>query len=256
MRNDLFDKLKAGQKPVGSFLSLGNATTAECLALAGVDYLIIDSEHGPFGVESALEIMRAAELGGSTALVRVQDGSRASILKMLDIGARALVIPNIHTVGEVKRLVEYGKFFPQGQRGLFMARSCGYGQADYARKFTDYMNLANERTLLLPQCETRGCLDNIEEIAAVEGVSGIFVGPFDLSVGLGKPTRFDDPEFQEALRRILAACKAAGKFSFIFSPDVETARKYFEQGFDSVVVSVDGLMLIEAYKGVMKALGK
>ncbi len=252
MQNKLLEKLKAGEKPVGTFLSMGNPTLAECLSLSGLDYLIIDTEHGPFEVESALEIMRAVELGQATAMVRVKDGSRASILKMLDIGARALVIPNIHTVGEVKRIVEYGKFYPQGQRGMFMARPSGYGCADYARNFTDYLRLANEMTLLLPQCETKGCLDNIEEIAGLDGVAGIFVGHFDLSVGLGKPTCFEAPEFKEALKRIVRACAEARKYSFIFSSEAETAKRYLDQGFDSVVVSVDGAVLIQAFQRIVR----
>jgi 4-hydroxy-2-oxoheptanedioate aldolase len=251
MKNLLLDKLERGEKTVGTFFSMGNAALAECLALSGIDYFIVDTEHGPFDIESTGDIIRAAEVYGTAVLARVKDGSRPSILKMLDIGAKGLVIPDIKTVDEVRRIVEYGKYFPQGLRGMATARSAGYGFADYALDLGNYLKVANTRTLLLPQCETRGCLDHIEEIAAIDGVGGIFLGPFDLSVALGKPTQFGDPEFIKTVERILAACKKNKKYCFTFAMNVEGTRKFFDQGFDSVVLGNDSGIYIQAYKNLL-----
>ncbi|MDR1044500.1 MAG: host specificity protein [Candidatus Adiutrix sp.] len=254
MRNDLLDKLKAGARPVGTFLAVGNPAVAEGLILAGLDYVIIDSEHGPLDVESAVDVMRAVEARGGSALARTKDSSRASILKMLDIGVNGLIIPNVRDVEEVHKIVEHSRFFPVGQRGLNFTRSAGYGLADYARDLGDYMRIANERTLILPQCETKPCVEQIEEIVAVEGIDGVFIGPFDLSVSLGKPGQFNSPEFTGAVRRVQKACAEAGKYCFTFSSDVEAGRRLMAQGFDSLTLSTDNLVMFQAYQKLLTQL--
>jgi 4-hydroxy-2-oxoheptanedioate aldolase len=252
MDNFFLDKIKNNQKPLGTFFFMGNASLAECLGLAGLDYFIADMEHGPFDIESSLEIVRGAELRKITPMARVKDSSRASILKALDIGMRGIVVPNIQSVAEAEQVVAYGKYFPKGQRGLASARGAGFGFADFALDLGSYMKVCNEKTLLLPQCETKGCLEHIEEIAALDGVDGIFIGPFDLSAALGKPAQFDRPEFQEALKRIQEACKAAGKPAIMFAMNAESAKKYLQDGFDSVTVATDAAIYINAFKDLIR----
>ena len=182
MKNLLREKIMNGEKTVGTFFEAGNASVAEALALTDLDYMLIDTEHGPFDVESVMLMLRGAELHGTTALVRVKDSNRNSILKMLDIGAGGLIIPQVHSLEEIKKIVEYGKYFPVGQRGVAFARGAGYGYLEHAKgDINDYFATCNRETLLIPQCETKGCLENIEEIAKVDGIDGIFVGPYDLS---------------------------------------------------------------------------
>ncbi|MHC1719248.1 MAG: HpcH/HpaI aldolase/citrate lyase family protein [Clostridiaceae bacterium] len=248
MINLLLDKMKKGEKTIGTFFMQGNSTMAECIGYSGLDYLIIDTEHGSFDVETTLDIIGRSEARNITALARVKDSSRPSILKMLDIGVKGLVIPQVRSVEEVRKIVEYGKYYPMGQRGLAFARGAGFGHADFAKDFGGYLKTCNEQTMLIPQCETKECLDNIEEIVAIEGVSGIFVGPFDLSVALNKPAQFGTPEFAAALERILTACKNAKKYCFIFSMDSQGANKYFDQGFDSVAISNEADVLINSFK--------
>jgi 4-hydroxy-2-oxoheptanedioate aldolase len=108
MKNLLKEKLESGKPALGTFAMLGPKPGAECLALGGMDFMIVDTEHGPFDVETAIDYVVAAERHGVTPLVRVKDPSRASVLKMLDIGAMGLIIPFLETVGDVRKLVEYG----------------------------------------------------------------------------------------------------------------------------------------------------
>ncbi len=185
-----------------------------------------------------MELIRAAELRGITPLVRVKDVTRPSILKMLDIGAKGLVIPCVETVEQVKKIVEYGKYYPVGRRGFFCARSAGYGFDSFAQDIDEYFNTCNENTLILPQCETQGSLDNIEEIVNIEGVDGIFIGPYDLSIGMGIPGQFDKPEFIKAIDRILKACKDAGKFAFIYAGTTDVAKKHINDGFNGVAINI------------------
>ena len=244
-----------GLPVLGTFFELGSATAMECIGLTGMDFVIIDTEHGPFDVESAMDFIRAAELRNIEPFVRVKDHSRASVLKMLDVGAMGLIIPNIETVEQVKGLVEYGKYYPVGRRGFAPTRCGGYGFVEHAAEnMEEYFRLANNETLIIPQCETKGCLDNIEEIVSIEGVDGIFVGPYDLSIALGIPMQFANPILVSAIDRILKVCKDAGKFSFIFSGSIDLAKKYLNDGFDAVTYGLDTSILVNAYRDCVKQI--
>lgn len=257
MKNLLREKIMNGEKTVGTFFEAGNASVAEALALTDLDYMLIDTEHGPFDVESVMLMLRGAELHGTTALVRVKDSNRNSILKMLDIGAGGLIIPQVHSLEEIKKIVEYGKYFPVGQRGVAFARGAGYGYLEHAKgDINDYFATCNRETLLIPQCETKGCLENIEEIAKVDGIDGIFVGPYDLSVAMGIPTQFDKPEFKAALERILKAVKDAGKFTIIYCADFNVANTRLKQGFDSVTVGQDVNFYIDTINEMVHSIEK
>lgn len=254
MKNLLKEKMLSGKNVLGSFFELGSSTAVEALGISGLDYLIIDTEHGPFDTESSMNFIRAAELKNITPLVRIKDITRPSVLKMLDIGAKGLIVPCVETVDEVKKLVEWSKYYPLGKRGLFMARPSGYGFEDFSKNINEYFKICNSETLLIPQCETIGCLDNIVEIVNIEGVDGIFIGPYDLSIGMGKPAQFGDPVFKEAISSILKACKDAGKFAFIYTGDNAAAKQYFKDGFDGVAVNMDVAILVKAYKSLINEI--
>ena len=251
MINNIKRMAANGQKALGTFFELGGIAAAECLGIAGLDFFVIDTEHGPFDVESALPAIMAADRRGMTPFVRIKDSSRPSVLKMLDIGAKGLVVPCVNTTEEVERLVEYAKYYPTGRRGFSFTLAGAFGYADFARDTQTYFDTSNRETLLIPQCETRGCLDHIEEIASMEGVDGIFIGPYDLSVALGKPAQMDNPELVDAIRHILKACKANGKISMIFTGKADAVKTFFDQGFDCVACGMDATFLIEAYKSLI-----
>ena len=255
MKNLLREKLLRGERCVGTFLELGSATAAECLALAGFDYVIVDTEHGPFDPLSALDFIRALRLYGSAPFVRVQEISRAAILKALDVGAQGLIIPQLNSVEEAENVVRWGKYHPLGERGVAGSAGSGFWEEDYAKHgLPAYFETSNRESLLIPQCETPGCLAALEQIVALPGVDGIFVGPFDLSTAMGIPGEFDRPEFQDALRHIQAVCRAAGKPSLIYAATPEAARDDFALGYDSVTCSMDALLLIEAGKAALRTI--
>ena len=254
MKNKLKEKMLSGDKVLGTFFQLGGNTAVECLGISGLDFFIIDTEHGPFDVETSMDFIRTAELRNITPLVRVKDVSRPSVLKMLDVGAKGLIVPCVDTVEQVKNLVGWAKYYPAGKRGFFTARPAGYGFEEYAQNLDNYFKVCNEETLLIPQCETMGFLQNIEEIVNIEGVDGIFIGPYDLSIGMGKPAQFNDPEFLQAVEKVLKACKDAKKFSFMYTGDNVSAKKYFAQGFDGVAVNFDAAIFINAYRAIIKEI--
>jgi len=246
MKNKLKEKLLSGSKTLGTFLEMGGASTVECLARGGFDYLIIDTEHGPFSVETAADYIRVAEYGGITPLVRICEITRSSVLRMLDVGAKGLIVPNIHTAHQVEELVRLAKFAPLGQRGFCPTRVSCWGADAWAADANSYVKRCNDETLILPQCETAQAYENIDEILAVEGVDGIFVGPCDLSIALGVPFEFDSPKLKNAILHILDACKRANKQAFIFAGNPEAAREWFAAGFDSVTYSLDASIFVKA----------
>lgn len=249
MKNAVLEKFKQGQKVLGTFTLLESTAAIECLGYTGLDFVVIDLEHCPVGTQSAAHYIAAAQLAGLTSFVRVNEISRSPVLKMLDAGAQGIIVPCVETVEQVKQLIQYAKYMPLGQRGFCPTRDGGWGFAEHANtSMTQYMQTCNRETLLLPQCETLGCLEHIEEIVALDGVDGILIGPFDLSIAMNKPAQFTDPQVKQAICRILSACKAAGKLSIIFAGDAQSAKNYFTEGFDSVAIGLDTIVYINAYR--------
>ena len=248
MQNNIRLRAAQGQPSLGTFYELGGTAAAECVGIGGMDFVVIDTEHGPFEAETALSAILAAERRGCVPFVRARDLSRPATLKLLDVGAMGVIVPDVRTVEEVKKLVEYAKYYPLGRRGYAPTLSSAFGCADYARDVDELFATSNRETLLIPQCETKEALEHIEEIAAIEGVDGIFVGPYDLSVALGKPAQLEDGELLAAIDRVLAACKASGKLSMIFSGSPESTARFLKQGFDCVACGMDTLFLIQAVR--------
>ena len=253
--NQLLQKFRAGASSIGTFTHLKSMTAIECMAYSGLDYVIIDTEHAPVGIDFVADAVVAADAAGIVPVVRINEISRSAVLQPLDVGAKALIVPAVKTVEQVRQLVQYAKFAPLGNRGCCPTRDGGWNRAPHAANgYEAYMAHSNHDTLLIPQCETRGCLEHIEEIAAMDGVDGIFIGPLDLSIALSVAGQFDAPVMQEALKRVQNACKAVNKPLFIFCGDAVAARRYLADGFDSVALSLDAMVLTQAYRTAVDAI--
>ena len=253
--NPILKKYQEGKPTIGTFTHLKSAVAVECLAYSGLDYVIIDTEHGPADVEFVSTAITAADAAGITPFVRINEISRPAVLHPLDLGAKGLIVPAVETPEQVCQLIQYGKFAPLGNRGSCPTRDGGWGFAEWASHgFDAYMETANRHTMLIPQCETAGCLAHIEEIAAMDGVDGIFIGPLDLSISLGVPAQFDSPIMQDAIARITAACKKNNKPLFRFFGNPKDAKAYLAEGGDSATINMDVAFLIEAYRSIVNDL--
>ena len=192
-------------------------------------------------------------------IVRIVDCSRNYILKMLDMGAMGLYLPFIKTADEVRKAVALAKYPPFGQRGLGHGHKVGYGIDLIVNTGNpkDYLEWANKNTLIFPQCETIEAVENIDEILAVDGVAGIFIGPFDLSISMGIPCQFDNPEFKVAVERVKDACNKAGKMVFTMGMTPEDAKQKFEMGIDGVLATDTSFLMraAKSYLAGIKALG-
>ncbi len=253
--NKLLEKFRRHEVSIGTFTQLGSTIAVEALGRTGLDYVLIDSEHSPVNISFLSAAITAADAAGITPLVRINEIARSNVLQALDCGAQGLIVPAVETVDEVKKLIEYAKFAPVGNRGYCPTRDGGFGfDAETLQGSEVYFARANRETLLIPQCETLGCLEHIEEIMAMDGVDGIFVGPFDLSIAMGMPLQFDRPEMKAAFRRILDACRKNGKPALVFCGDAAAAKARMAEGYDSLTVGLDAMMLIGAYRSLVEEL--
>ena len=252
MHNILKEKLAQGKQPLGTFVGTASPAVVECLGCAGLDFVILDNEHSPVEAETTAAMVRAAELRNVTPLARVREISRPAILKLLDVGVQGLIVPDVRSTEDVRRVVDYAKYAPVGRRGFCPSRKDGWG-TDPQCGVLDTMAHFNQETLVIPQCETAEALSDIETIAAMDGVDGIFIGPFDLSISMGMPGDFENPQFRAALERILSACRAAGKPCLIFAGDGAGAAVRFAQGYDAVAMGLDATLLIAGVKAQIAA---
>jgi len=243
MNNAVLTKATKGKKTLGAFVNINSPASVEILALAGLDYVIIDTEHGHYDIEKATELIITSEARGITPFARVRATERPAILKLLDAGAKGLLIPYIKTVAEAKQIVSWGKYRPIGDRGYGFTRASSYGHgADAAGGIAELFAAMNANTLLIPQCETVECLENIEDILAVPGIDGIFIGPFDLSISLGIAGQFNHEIMLAAYAKILKVAKDAGKLCYILATTPEDSKTKLAQGFDGVVSSDVGFL--------------
>jgi len=258
MKNILLEKFKKGEVSVGTFTHMESTNAVLCLGAAGLDFVIIDTEHNPTDAEAAEHYVTTARGCGISPIIRIDGITRSAVLKSLDEGAHGIIVPCVKGVDDAKKIVEYAKFAPLGDRGFCPTHDGVWGAGETMDGVTidDYMKACNEETMVILQCETVGCLEHIDEIASMEGVDGIMIGPFDMSIALGKPAQFSDPVVKDAFAKALAACKKYGKLSMMFCGGTEAANGYIRQGFDSVIVSLDNMMMIEAYKKALTEIEK
>lgn len=211
--NRLKASLASGRVLHGPFLSLGSEAVAEIAGAAGYDYVLIDAEHGPFEPKGIAGQIRALEVTGTAAVVRVPGHDDWMLKQVLDAGAQSIMVPVVNTPEAAERIVSSCLYPPEGRRGFGGSnmRSGGYGAIER------YPSTCNERICLIAQIETLQAVENIEAIAAVEGIDALFVGPADLGCDMGFRDDLDADTLwqavEAAVRRIAATGKAAGVFS-------------------------------------------
>ncbi|MFL5779423.1 MAG: HpcH/HpaI aldolase family protein [Chloroflexota bacterium] len=246
---DLRERLRAGETVFGTFLNLGSPLAAELCARAGFDWLVIDLEHGAATEADLLGILHAVGRYPVAAIVRPQSGERLRIGRALDAGADGIMVPRLDTPDEVREAVSFLRFPPDGVRGVaLLTRGSGFGEVAHA-------NVAslNERILGVVQVESRSAVDGAADVAAIDGVDVLFVGPTDLSHSLGVPGRFDDATYLDALRSVVAAAESAGKAAGILLRDGATLPKHRELGFRFIGLGSDGAYVQDGARSVLAA---
>jgi len=245
-------RLQNGELVLGTIISeVRNPNIAYILAQSGFEFFIIDNEHGTYNQETIANMIAAARGAGISVIVRIPEISRQNILKPLDAGATGLLVPMVNNALEAEEIIRHAKYPSMGNRGAALRRPHNM----YAKVNTsEYLKQANENTFIAVQAETAEALENIEEIAAVDGVDCIFVGPFDLSISLGIPGQVNHPIEVEAIENIAAVCKKYNKIGGILMFDQELLTKWIKHGFRFTVYSSDINLLADAAAGAVSQL--
>jgi 4-hydroxy-2-oxoheptanedioate aldolase len=237
-RNAFKHALAEGRQQIGLWCSLSHHYALEAVAGAGFDWLLLDTEHSPNDLESLVPQLQAAAAYPTSAVVRVPWNDMVTIKRVLDIGAQSLLLPYVQNVEEARAAVAATRYPPQGVRGV-----AGTTRATRFGRVKDYARRASEEICLLVQVETREALGQIDAIAALDGIDGIFIGPADLHASMGHTGQTAEPsvvtQIEDALRRIRRAGKAPG----ILTADEALARRYIEAGSLFTAVGVDVSML-------------
>ncbi|KAK5464977.1 hypothetical protein LTS15_001540 [Exophiala xenobiotica] len=224
----------------GAWQMLPGSYLSRTIARAGYDWICIDCEHGNIADNEMHESVHAVASCNVSPIVRIPANEGWMVKRALDAGAHGIIVPLLTSVDDAKRLVQSAKFPPYGKRGFGSPFSMGSFDVKGDLSGYDYMKNANDNLLTIVQIETKEALDCVEEIAKVDGIDVLFIGPWDLGNNIGHPVQGDfSPELKKAIARILKAAQDAGKKSGIYCPSGEVARVYADQGFQMISVVND-----------------
>jgi 4-hydroxy-2-oxoheptanedioate aldolase len=243
LRNRVKDKLAAGEVVYGCFVPTISAIEVEILAVAGFDFALIDTEHGPIAADSAYPMVLAAEARGMEAFARVQQNDRQLILKLLDIGVSGVMVPQVTTAEQARQAVEAMKYWPEGTRGLAGGRTFDWGLND---KPADRVQPLNDRVLNMIQFEHIDALADLEAILAVPGLDVLFVGPNDLAQSMGFPGQPGHPEVTQIVDYVVARAQEQGVRLGTTAFTVESAKTAVRRGFSMIVPNSPGLLATAA----------
>lgn len=221
-------KLKNGEIVIRAFLRSSDPTSAEIMALAGVDLIVIDNEHYPFNPQRMETIIRAAETYGAECMVRVPNTEPARIAQIMDMGAIGVVVPHIESREEALAVVDAVKYAPVGHRGFCpITRAASYGMV---MDGDEYTRLANEQTCIILMTETKKGLEALDDILAIPEVDGISIGPSDVSASYGLPGQPDHPVVKAAIEEGQRKIIASGKCLCDLYKNPEQAKKAIRSG--------------------------
>lgn len=221
---------------IGGWASIPAPTTAELLATVGHDFVVVDAEHGPVSFETMADMLRAVDAtsGRTATVIRVADDDRTTLNRTLDLGPDAVLVPRVENAEQAERIAKDVRYPPDGTRGIGPSRATGYGQM-----LDEHVNAGDDAFSLHVQVESERAVRNAAEIATVDGIDGIFLGPMDLSMSLGCFTEWSNDEFCSAVDDVLSAAADADVAVGTFATDTDTRAQRFDWGVDYLVGGVD-----------------
>ena len=250
---DLRSRIRAGETLIGVFSDLASPLAAELCGRAGFDWIVLDLEHGAATEADLLALLYAVGSTPMAPIVRPQSAERLRVGRALDLGAAGVMLPQLQSAEAVREAVRYLRYPPVGQRGVALrTRGAGMGSLAHA----DVARVVNERVVGIVQIESRGAVDAADEIASMDEVDVLFVGPADLSHALGVPGRFDDPAYLEAVRAVVAACERHSKAAGILIYDAATLPRQQELGFRFIGLGSEGSFVSSGARAMLAAAGR
>jgi 4-hydroxy-2-oxoheptanedioate aldolase len=249
-RNNFKQALHRREVQIGLWSTLCSNMAAEVVAHSGFDWILLDTEHSPNEPPDLLAQLQAMGRSTSAPVVRAAWNDTVLIKRILDLGAQSVLLPYVQSAEEARRAVAAVRYPPRGVRGV----SAGSRASNYGR-IKDYLQKADAEICLLVQVETRSALEQLESIAGVEGVDGVFIGPADLSASLGHLGDPQHDETQKALQDAGARLRKLGKAAGILSVVEAEARRYLEWGYNFVAVGIDTALLARSADALAKSFG-
>ena len=250
--NRIRAKLADGKTVVGTMLvELRQPSVMTLLVSAGLDFVLIDNEHGPFSVETIADLSRAARDAGITPIVRIPELTYAHVTQSLDGGAQGIMLPRVTEPGQVELCVACMKYVPQGRRGAVIARG---HTAFRGGPLAETLAAMNRETFLIVQIETAEAVARLDELLAVPGVDAALIGPTDLSVALGVAGQMDSPKLVQAIEQTLAACKAHNVIPAIHTNDVAMTAAWARRGMRLVSINSEVGHLMAGVRAAVQAI--
>ncbi len=233
--------LKDGKTQIGCWMGFADGYAADIMGTAGFDWLVIDGEHAPNDIRSISDQLIALEPSPSHPVVRVPIGETWMIKQVLDVGAQTVLVPMVDTAQQARDLVQACRYAPEGVRGVGAALA----RATRFSSVSDYVETANAQICLLVQVETKAGIAALDDILAVDGIDGVFIGPADLAADMGFGGNSAAPEVQAVILGALEKIRAAGKAPGILSLNDDFTRQYLNVGAQFVAVGIDVVMLAQ-----------
>ncbi|NHC37453.1 HpcH/HpaI aldolase family protein [Scytonema millei] len=249
-QNQLKHKLQQGEVVLGLFTNCAYPGFIEICGHAGLDFVVIDLEHGSLHTLVAEDLCRAADCVGLAPIIRVSQNNPAQIQRALDVGSAGVQVPQIETKADAEAVVRGAKFSPLGARGLSLYTRAGV----YTAAGTQRIEQLNETSLVVVQVEGKQGIDNLAAIASIPHIDVIFLGPYDLSQSLGIAGQVRDPRVVELMRTGVETIRQAGKVAGTFADTPEIAQQWIATGVQFVAVGVDVGVFLRACQALVKAV--
>ncbi|PKR53743.1 HpcH/HpaI aldolase family protein [Thalassospira marina] len=243
-KNALKAAIDSGQRAYGLFCSIPSPSAVELVGEAGFDFVIIDTEHVLVNPETLENMIRAADAVGLTALVRVPDEDAKFILRVLDAGAKGIVVPMVESASQLRHAITAARYHPYGKRSLNGGRAGAFGKQSLA----DYMDFANGEIMVIAMIESLAGFENIDEILTVRGIDMVLEGAADLSQSLGKPWQISDPEIQAHLHDLQRKCQSAGIPFCAIPREADEHQNWLNRGVSTFVLGDERGIAFRAIK--------
>ncbi len=250
---DFRQRVLGGDTLIGAFSDLDSPLAAELLGRAGMDWAVLDLEHGAATEGGLLALLYAVGTTPMAAIVRPPSAERLRVGRALDLGAAGIMLPQLQSIEQVREAVSYLRYPPIGVRGVALrTRGAGLGALGHG----DVARVVNERIVGIVQIESAGAVAAADEIAAMDEVDVLFAGPADLSHALGVPGGFDDPTYLDALRTVVAATQRHGKAAGILLYDAAMLERHLELGFRFIGLGSEGSYISAGVAAMLRAAGR
>ena len=251
IRGELKRRLRAGETVIGPFVIIPSVPLVDTLGYSGMDFCIIDTEHGPISQESATDLVIAAQGVGVAPIIRVGDNDERLILRALDIGSEGVQVPQINDIRDAEAVVHAAKYAPLGERGLSIFTRAGNYFKDGGG---DHTNRQNDETMTVVHIEGKRGLHNLEVIMTVEGIDVLFLGPYDISQSLGVPGDVRNAVVEGALREATDKARSQGRAVGSYAKDVEMGKWLIDLGIQYISINVDATIYMQACEAIVNDL--